>query len=209
MNVLRPIRFLLGSFTVYAALAMAHGCGPSGPLPFGSGGASASTASSAHGGGGALSAGSMMNPVPDAFADSGSRLRVQWMTGDDGSKQFSGFYDSKRKETCGWRKLYDGNTYCTPAAGVAYSNFSDAGCTQQPVMVVAPCTPAPLYTVTYNACAADVHVYQRGAKLALATIYTGTPSQCIALPPTVGYDYFALGAEIPPSAFVSATIVTE
>jgi len=80
----------------------------------------------------------LTNPVPDANAEpttSGSRLKARYYVGEDGSRQFVGWYDSQRKEECSFLSAGDGETRCLPAGAYPIGVYSDANCTTPIVYV--------------------------------------------------------------------------
>jgi hypothetical protein len=164
----------------------------------------------------------LTNPVPDARADpqSGSRLKAIYYLGADGSKlQLAQWYDSQRGENCMFGMAADGNYRCLPSsAAYPASLFADAGCTQPLVEAYSgPGCAAPtsarapsVSTGVSTGCAATPGspVYQIGS-LFTGTPYSGTPSSCNKATAPSGYALYSLGAEIPASSFVSATIQTD
>ena len=152
---------------------------------------------------------------------------------------FNQWYDSQRREHCMFTSHADGNYYCLPVGTEASGMFSDAGCTQPLVAVVSGCaapTTARTYATT-SSCAMSVSVlpivsqvapewsYQltgnAGTSAVVSRIsqvgplftgapYSGTPSSCNkATAPSGYYALHSLGAEIPASSFVSATVQTD
>lgn len=201
--------FLFGSLLVYVGVAMAHGCGSSGPL-FGTGGAGGASrgAISAVSG---PSAGSVANPVPDALAESGSRLRVRWRVGDDGARDFVGFYDTLRKEDCFWRLMADDVVRCAPTGWGAGPYFLDNKCAVR-VIYNSPCLGAPPYAITNDdSCVIRSRIFAIGQKVPLpATFYyLAANKACVAWIADPAFDFYEIGAEIPPAAFVGSSIVIE
>src|SRR5688572_6213959 len=143
------IHFLGGSFTVYALMAACSAGGKgggdqtassggaatqgSGGVNTNSGGAdgiaglSDPSAGKPSGMGGII--GEMMDPVPDAQAESGTRLKARYYVGEDGSRQLiPGWFDTQRNEVCYFGIASDGNLRCTPGGGPNFLGyFSDAG----------------------------------------------------------------------------------
>jgi hypothetical protein len=117
---------------------------------------------------------------PDDGAASGTRLKLTWYAFSDGTRQWSGLYDSERKEYCSpylgsWP---DGNNYCVPAnsGDVVYS---DANCTKVEAdeFVGSTCSaPAERYALDeiYDDCSGEylpTHLYLKGAALSATTYY--------------------------------------
>jgi hypothetical protein len=210
-KLLRSAKLVFGSMFIYAVVVTSHGCGATGPL-FGSG----SNGTGGHGGSvgpgtpgqtSAKSSGSVMNPVPKALAESGSRLRAQWYTGSDGSKQFYGFFDSMLQTECTFFRMSDGLIHCAPVGATLISSlFSDAGCSL-PAALSASCLPATAkYAASFSGCPSSIHVY---AVTPAPQLYAKSGAQCVPYVPQMGNTGYAIGAELPPSAFVSANIVTD
>src|SRR5438105_4184598 len=50
----------------------------------------------------------------DHEALSGTRLKTQYIQGDDGSRSFLGFFDTQRNEACTFGRAEDGKIRCLP-----------------------------------------------------------------------------------------------
>ncbi len=136
--------------------------------------------------------------IPDATAaTSGSRLRVRYYSGEDGSKQFVGWHDTQRNEDCTFR----------PAA-------DDAGCTQ-PVAIVAKtmCAGAPKYAYApAGQCSSGYTVLQVAGTYSAATIYQGAPGACSGTSTSSVsnlYDFYNTQGEVAVASFVAATQTVE
>jgi len=118
---------------------------------------------------------------PNDGAVSGSRLKLTWYAFSDGTRQWSGLYDSERKEYCSpyegaWP---DGNSYCVPDSSGNNVVFSDAGCTQPEVdeYVGSTCAAAASrYALdeTYDNCSEQYlpsHLYLVGTPLSATSYY--------------------------------------
>ncbi|HEY5951781.1 MAG TPA: hypothetical protein VIV40_40075 [Kofleriaceae bacterium] len=147
-------------------------------------------------------------------ARSGTRLKLTWFDFSDGARQWDGFYDAERKETCYiYRDWIDGKSYCAPDYGgsIVYTNatctakaaevYRDSGCAQPPLPYAmeweyTPCDSHP------------AHLYTRAAKLSLAQYYYKSSDGTCGGPYTTSasYEYYALGAEIPPTDLVEVTL---
>lgn len=181
--------------------------------PHGDGGGGADSANGSSGG--LLDA--LTDPVPDAKADpntSGSRLKARRYVGEDGASQFIGWFDSQRAEICNFVDFLDGVLRCVPVwNGGSTDVFSDPGCTA-PVklaQIVHDCAK-PKYTlattVANPSCGSPqrYEIHEVGTPTTTAFIKAGT--SCVsAVNPT--YDFYALGAAIPATSFVSAKVTTD
>ena len=54
------------------------------------------------------------NAKGDQGLTAGSRLKVRYYVGSDGSEQANGFFDSSRNENCSYRVASDGAVRCLP-----------------------------------------------------------------------------------------------
>jgi hypothetical protein len=166
-------------------------------------------------------------PVPDAAVDappdpldgakSGTRIKLQWFVFDDGTKQFSGFYDSQLSSACSNNSFYgDTHTYCIPQyMGV---NYSDAACSQKIALSYNNQCAATRQTYTFAAetmsmsCMYGVtHLYHLGAVASGVTNYyykdgTGTCQNGGAL--GTNYTAYSVGAEVTTSGLAEMTLGT-
>jgi hypothetical protein len=157
-----------------------------------------------------------MNPVPDASAQEmgGSRLKARYYLGDDGSKQFAGWYDTQRKENCTFGSAADGTLRCLPAvsATAVGSYYSDAGCSK-PLATIACGAAAPKYAYSYSyntaGCLVGPSLAPVGSRFTSATIYIGSAGTCTATTTPASADWYEVGSSLDPSAFVRATETTE
>lgn len=115
----------------------------------------------------------MLNPVPAARADSGSRLKGEYLLGDDKSKDYlltmapwitpsnpylsshpvTVFWDSMRNEECTFQPASDAKTRCLPIdAAYMYDLYTDPACTQRVVGVpqAAPGCPQAIPKYAYT-----------------------------------------------------------
>ncbi len=220
---MKSIKVLFAGIVVYFAMAMLHACGSVPPTQVGTRGTggSAATSSGGHGGGTATAGGKggmggMLNPVDYVEAKSGSRLKERRYVGDDGSEQFVGFYDSSRKEDCGFSVASDGMLRCMPIRAMGTSYFGDAGCVD-PVGYVAdpPCGgfPTGWYFIRYdtsNLCQYKTKIYEVGIELPVGTpIWSGTPMSCSSIQVSAIARVWQVGAVVDPSKFVAATVTTD
>jgi hypothetical protein len=163
----------------------------------------------------------MMNPVPDANAQgmNGTRLKLKWYAGADGSKQLHPyvFYDSQRQEDCGPTLAGDGKLRCVPTASAYPSSYYlDSACSQP--MLVASCgTPAKYASaVTGGAACAGYRPAKLTAISRPSGLWTGGGAiACTAAPAaTVDavltsyanvYTLYSVGPEVPATEFVELT----
>jgi hypothetical protein len=138
------------------------------------------------------------------------------------------WFDTLRDEPCAFQAAGDGKTRCIPASlavrdASGGSYFQDSGCavplgfTLRTVAAscgatVLPAPPAPKYVLTSAAGATcgGQSVRVLGAQIApSASVYIKSGVSCV---PTTAqpafYDYFAIGTEIPPTAFVESTTMS-
>jgi len=248
MNTKEAIKLVAGSTTIYVIMAACSAT--SGPVGSSSGdggpgqgdgtASSSSGGSSASGGGGILDA--LTDPVPEASADpnqSGTRLKVNYYAGADGSKQSTGtMRDSMLNVDCYFSKASDGTMRCMPVATattVGASVYADGGCTQ-PIALVSQCpgTTTPTQVSASIGTSGAIHTFALGSVITASSVYyfalTANANACN--PGGLnGYSYtctpypasawatlqtnstaYGVGAEIvppSPSTFVQATIQTE
>jgi hypothetical protein len=225
-------RLLAGSIAVYLIMAACSGSGPRAGAPHDAGSASGSDATAYGDDEGVLDA--LTDPVTEARADpyqSGTRLKASYWAGTDGSKQFTGWHDSQRNEDCSFTTAADGSTRCTPNAAFSSTYFADANCTQPVYVVGSTCESLPPYVTSatidskFPTPGFNAHIFPLASAATVSTgygltiisdggcngpfHYTCMPvaawGSVIAAPAIV----YTVGAEIPPSAFVEATVQTD
>ena len=154
-------------------------------------------------------------PDPNDGARSGTRLKLTWFELADGTRQWDGFYDALRKETCYlYSNWIDGKAYCAPDH-TGSIEYSDAGCNTKVIEIYKnpSCVtqPAP-YTLdySYTSCTSQpAHLYTRGAKISLAQYYfMGSDNVCYGPYTTTpaSYDYYATGPEVAKTDLVEVTL---
>jgi len=136
---------------------------------------------------------------------SGSRLRVMMLDGDEGSvvpdTRF-GLYDTMLGAPCAFEQLPDTTWACVPRDLLVGTNtYADAACTIAAATTASPAAP-PRGCYTRYAVDGSDHVYATG--MALPQIYRMVSGSCTAMPLATGY--FSVGAEIPQSSLVPATV---
>lgn len=154
-----------------------------------------------------------MNPVPEAQAESGARLKALYLNGADGSKQFSmRWFDTARNEECTFRTFsLDGSkSVCLPSYEIVsyVQGYTDASCTSPLYALIGDCNQKlPKYVVVHNsaaACGAPPTLHLLGPKYVGDRYEKGTDGVCRrAMPGNSGFN--ELGAAVPSSSFVEAT----
>ena len=156
----------------------------------------------------------LTDPVGSAHADpaAGSRLKPKYRVGEDGAKEYLAglWFDSQRNEDCSFAIAGDGKTRCLPQ-GTEFRYYADASCETPMVLLQNACSP-PKYAVSSieAACGLDpsaMRVYAVDQPTTPAMIYGKQGASCFAIGPSASdYQYFTVGAEVPASAFVAATV---
>jgi hypothetical protein len=126
----------------------------------------------------------LTDPVSNAMADSnqsGTRLKIKYYLGADGSKAFKGFYDSQLNVDCYFAKAADGTVRCIPVATATTTTanyYADANCTQ-PVALVSQCpgTVTPTQVLAQIGTYGAIHTFALGAVAAnVSSVYTFVPA---------------------------------
>jgi hypothetical protein len=142
----------------------------------------------------------------------GSRLVPLFLMAEDGSREFSGWFDTTRAERCAFAVSGDGLLRCLPVDDTLPSEvFADPGCTE-PIALVPKC-PAPrsyLLRIEAPACASSPrrHLHGVGRRFTLPAIYQRTGPSCVKTLRNEESMYVTLGAEIAPGSFVAARYAT-
>jgi len=224
----RAAEFFIGGTVVYLAMAACAAGGPSlgDNLSSGTGGTAggptaqggANPGRAGHEGvagrdGIAGGSGGIFDPVPPAMAapKSGSRLKAKTYKGSDGSEMPTFLWqDVERNEECSFGPAADGTTRCLPrAASAAY--FADSSCTTPASL--APSSACGTATVKYagtseqTSCGVRTRLFELGGPL--SALYFGSSASCYAFPIPAGSLAYGVGAEVSPSVFVEAQVVTE
>ena len=156
----------------------------------------------------------MIDPVPDAAADpvNGTRLKARYYAGADGSREpvaSYGWYDSERRENCGFTKAPDGLIRCMPMVGAyAYGTYySDATCVAEIAVAAGTCgAEAPRYAnVAPSATCTTFRVHQLGPAYTGPALYIKSGTMCVMTTVSPGVSYFEIGTEVLPASFVQAT----
>lgn len=210
----------------FAEVADSGAQGGSGGLPAGDSGRGASGGAGASGGEpGAPEAGlldRLVRPVGDARAQeagvpvptqqSGDRIKARWLVGDDGSRQFLGWWDSELGTECEWLTADDGAHRCLPVTEVQVDHFSDPGCTVPAALVGGSgCGATGEYgrrNVQTVTCSAPLlETYSIGAEI--ATIYSGQPGFCNEHVNLTNGQTRHSATLVAASSLVSASIITD
>ena len=151
----------------------------------------------AHGDG--LDPGLAMAPV------SGSRLVPVFLTGEDESRQFVGWFDRSRGENCAFALSGDGVVRCLPSDALEARLFADASCKQRMVALTG-CTKPKYVVETDGACTVETRhrVHDLGARVRPAAVYSDASGVCSRSPADASTVYVMVGREVPPAAFVAA-----
>jgi hypothetical protein len=141
---------------------------------------------------------------------SGSRLVPVFLTGEDDSRQFAGWFDRARNENCAFGLSADGVMRCLPTDSLEARLFVDAACTQRVVAVVGCTMPKYFIEPHVESCGSKERhrIREPGAKIRPPTVYSSAGGTCarVALDPAAVY--VMVGREIAPSAFVAAKYAT-
>jgi hypothetical protein len=212
MRITEVAKLFAGSVVVYFVVAACGAYSEGDNAASSSGGSSSGNASSSSGT-------SVVDPVGNVLAEghkSGTRLKLRFYEGSDGSRQFIDFYDSELKTTCVVpSRTADGKDRCVPSqSGTPY--YSTAACTGAPTLYAVPKTsPQPTVLVVRAVNSTPLTAYASGGLVAApATVYQGgdqgTGGGCAetsSSPST--FNYYAVGAPLADTAFVEMTIKTE
>lgn len=158
--------------------------------------------------------GSVMNPVPEAKAEtSGSRLKAQYLVGEDGSRQFSNWLDTQLQTSCTFQKDAAGTMRCFPSSTAPHLGwFMDAECTQ-PVFLSPPCPSeyGLVWAAGIGSCSGGMAAYRLKPAPASAPdkVWRRNASgTCSEEPPTSLAGHY-IGELVPNSTFAAAQLVTE
>lgn len=218
MKIAHSMKMFAGSVAVYAAVAAAYACTGNagsgsagrGGIADGSGGSSTSVEPSVD----TVGAG----PVSPALADPtpGLRLQSQYRTGDDGSRQWAGWFDTVLGAPCGWMRLSDGKDHCVPGYHALSGMFADSACTRQVARLNA-CNDElghgrAVGDRNPSQCPHEISVFELEPQPLTpgSTIYAfNIDGMCVAYQSTVmvaGERDYPTRSEVPPSEFVTSSI---
>lgn len=143
---------------------------------------------------------------------SGTRLRLKYRVGDDGSAVLDGVYDSDLKADCVFRVASDGVTRCVPVAVLPVAYYTDTACTVAIAPAASDCA-APAFAaldVPAAACAPGfVRLFTVGDKHTAVTLFAKAGATCAETSVPKGYDFYLVGKEVEPKVFVGSTVAIE
>ncbi len=151
-------------------------------------------------------------PAGKDAAASGSRIKARWQVGEDGSREFAGWFDSELQARCAFARDSGGALRCLPGfVSFALGQFTDAQCTKPVVATYqtacdtggyawegvagAECTYLPRYAVRLL-----------GPEVATVYSYNAVTMACTPSAPSPSFAYFETGPIVDPSGFAAATI---
>lgn len=147
---------------------------------------------------------------PSKAGASGSRLKARTYTGEDGSQEFIGWFDSQTSANCGFSLANDGKLRCLPFEGLASAGvyWSDAGCTVPLIIATAGCSPTlALSNAPVSACNGapryQATILKVGPKH-VGDVFNGTPAACSKITVGAPTDLLDPGPEVPASTYVAA-----
>jgi hypothetical protein len=155
--------------------------------------------------------------APTSFADArvvppsgGARVQAKQLLLRGGEPYPFGLRDTQRNEDCYFMNAGDGTSRCLPSAGAQVYFYTDAQCTQRIASryTGGGCATPPTLAQQYDdsTCPARTRLFAVGSPIAPGTLYVKTTSGCLQTS-TSSTTFYALGAEVPASSFVSSTIV--
>lgn len=147
----------------------------------------------------------------DRQALSGTRLKVRYVQGTDGSKSFIGFRDTMLNANCSFTFADDGQQHCLPSDVAFVSDyFADSGCSQMPLAEAQTgCAGLTYATALLQVCPIQQSIYSVTQTATPNPLYYGTPGHCQMLAAPANYVFYAVGAKVSASDFVSGTEMVE
>jgi hypothetical protein len=163
------------------------------------------------------------HPVSSAMAgdtQSGTRLKVRYNAGADGSKSaLPLLHDSQLNVDCDFATAADGVLRCLPAGAFPSYLFVDAACSQPLAYTYKAACPPPYFVspTTAPPCGTPLQerVYALGPAFTGTSAYTLSGQACVADSAAAltsfeaSYALYTVGAEVPPSSFVQGTLQTD
>lgn len=153
----------------------------------------------------------LLPPAADTVR-AGTRLQPRYLVGDDGSRQFVGWYDQQLDVDCDFTSLLGANR-CLPRWQPTITTYTDPACTRAVVMAVRRCTDGPAFAIQNpppaDACAVAPVALYRLSDPYEQPVYGGGPDACAPEDPcrgVAGCALYQLGERLDPTAFVAATI---
>jgi hypothetical protein len=161
---------------------------------------------------------SLLVPVAEAKAnESGARIKARWYLGEDGSREFLGWFDAELGTDCRFDRARDGVLRCLPSAG-ATPMYSNADCTSDILFSVAldacenqpPTVGIVVGSIVANGCAVNQYRYfTLGNEVVPGALFFLSGSLCKPAAVDSSHTYWSPGAELTPSRFSPAQVVTE
>lgn len=197
--------------------AVITGCGSPTEEPPGGGGGGGGMASGGGGGSGEGDGGrdGGIAARTDQLYTSGSRIKVKYFVGDDGSRQQGGLFDSQLNIACSYQTSGDGLPRCLPLREVVpASQFADSQCSREVFLRVVPSCPQPPpgYIVDWSAstaCPQRSRVLRTGPRVTTSAYAKTADGGCASSALSPSFEYFEAGALVMPTAFVGAREATE
>jgi hypothetical protein len=140
--------------------------------------------------------------------ESGTRLKMRVGTSPDGAKTFLGWRDTMRNEDCAFQLAGDGQQRCLPAGAANYAEglfWGDSGCATTRLAYTTVGCAATGHVQRYEQATCTTYrwrIHALGPRH-LGTVYVKSGASCTVN--TSAYDFYVLGAEVPPGSFVGLT----
>ncbi|HVJ20158.1 MAG TPA: hypothetical protein VM686_32310, partial [Polyangiaceae bacterium] len=137
---------------------------------------------------------------------SGTRIRNRFAVTSEGDRSWVGFIDTERNEPCSFEGLGQGIA-CVPESLSAFS-YADPACSQPLAHVDADsCATVPKYAshTILDGCTGTTSIHELGTAVTpVGPLYQRDASgACVESPAAISGTYYALGAEIPATSFVT------
>jgi len=160
----------------------------------------------------------LTDPVTDVAADTstgGSRIKIKYMVGNDGSKLSTGFYDSQLKVDCYPQLASDGTTRCLPSAIGLQRVYSNSSCSGEQTfgysIAIGSCPINPYKygrLMDENVCSQSSSIYNMGMETT-DKYYVLAGTSCIDISTIPGYKFFKATNEVLPASFVKMQLEIE
>jgi len=146
------------------------------------------------------------DPPPDVGWQepvAGTRLVPVFLTAEDESRQFVGWFDRLRGEDCAFELAADGQVRCLPSEAIEATVFADATCKTR---MASACSSARYVIERESACGdrPRFHVFAPGRRFRPTSAFAQTEHGCSRVAPDDAGVYVAVGDEVPPALFVAA-----
>ncbi len=128
-----------------------------------------------------------------------------FLTAEDESRQFIGWFDRVRGDDCSFEVGGDGLVRCLPSNTIEAKLFADATCRRH--IALASVCPSPKYVIERESTCVDrprLHVHEPGRRLHPTAVYAQMDRGCVRVPVDDAGVYVAVGDELPPALFVAA-----